>query len=91
MTAGTIAMFVTAILTALMLIGTIAALWRLEFGPGGPTTLRWMSFTSMGLCAVILVFEWWRWRHPFDMATLALVALSQALTAWGRCRHGVSY
>jgi len=44
MTAGTLAMFATAIL--------------------------------MGLCAVMLVFEWWLWRYPFNMATLALVALS---------------
>lgn len=79
-----------AMLIAFMLVATIVAALRLDFGPSGPTPVRILNIFVAGLCALLLAFECFCWRDPGSLFVTGIVGLAQTLGVWSRYKI-VSY
>lgn len=73
----------SAIAIATMLLGTILAAWRLEFGPN-PLRMRLVFIVQVALCAGCLVLEWFTWHDSFSLLVLGLIGLGQAVGVYSR-------
>jgi protein-S-isoprenylcysteine O-methyltransferase Ste14 len=81
-----IAVELAAVAVAVVSLATIVAAWRLDFGPNGPTPMRWLSVSAIALSAGCLALLYFTWRQPMQVVTLGLIALTQALSTFGRYR-----